>query len=107
MSPAAGRRNRRITLQSPVVTQGELGGQITTWVDTDTLWANVRDLSGRETFAAEAAGSRVSKVVTILYRTGVAGNMRVLLPDGTVGEINHIRELGNREGLEIYLEVQS
>lgn len=100
----AGKLDRRVTLEAPTTTRGETGGHEETWSVFATLWASVRDLSGRETFNAQAAGSAVSKVVTIRYRSGVTAAMRVKFADGSTARIAHLRELGRHEWLELYCE---
>lgn len=101
---AAGRLDRRVTLQTPTTSVGTLGGHSESWATLATVWANVRDLSGRETFNAQAAGSAVGKVVTIRWLSGVEAKQRVLLPDGAVARIAWIEEIGRREGLKLYCE---
>lgn len=100
----AGNLDRRITIERPTVSRGETGGHEETWAVLDTLWANVRDLSGRETFSAQAAGSRVSKVVTLRWRSDITADMRVRFADGTTARIAWLRELSRAEWLEIYCE---
>ena len=102
----AGKLDRRITLQRPSTTRGELGGQITTWAAVATVWANIRDLTGRETFAAQAAGSHVSQVISIRHRTDIDATCRVLMDSGRIGKIAWIAEIGRRAGLQVFIEVQ-
>lgn len=99
-----GKLDRRITLLSPTTVRGETGGHEELWTDAETLWANVRDLSGRETFTAQAAGSQVSKIVTIRYLAAVTAAMRVKFSDGSVARISHLIEVGRKKWLEIYCE---
>ena len=101
---AAGKLDRRITIEAPTVSRGTTGGHEETWSTHATLWASVRDLSGREIFNAQAAGSGVSKVVTIRYLSTVTAAMRVRFENGSTARIAHLRELGRREMLEIYCE---
>jgi SPP1 family predicted phage head-tail adaptor len=106
MAQKAGKMDRRVQLQTVSTTRGELGGKIEAWTTLDTVWANVRDLSGRETFAAQAAGSHVSKVVTIRHRSDLDHTGRIILDDGRIAIVAWISEVGRREALQIFVEVQ-
>lgn len=99
-----GKMDQQVTLQSASVSRGAIGGHTETWTDIATVWANIRDLSGREINAAQAAGSAISKVVTIWYRTDVNARCRVKLPDNTFARIAHLREIQRKRGLELYCE---
>lgn len=101
----SGDLDRRVTIQSATITRGELGGHAETWTDDATVWAKVRDLSGRETFAAQQAGSTVSKIVTIRYRTSLNAAMRIILPGGAVAKIANILTHGRNDYQEIHCEV--
>lgn len=68
----AGALNRRITLQSRSTSQDASGGQLLTWTDVATVWANVDPLSGRELLAAQAVQSAVSHQITIRYQVQFA-----------------------------------
>jgi SPP1 family predicted phage head-tail adaptor len=64
----AGALNRRITLQSRSTGQDTSGGQLLTWTDVATVWAQVEPLNGRELLAAQAVQSSVSHQITIRYQ---------------------------------------
>jgi SPP1 family predicted phage head-tail adaptor len=68
----AGALNHLITLQSRSTSQDASGGQLLTWSDVTTVWANVNPLSGRELLAAQAVQSSVSHRITIRYQTQFA-----------------------------------
>ena len=78
------RLNKRITLQVMGPTQDAAGQPVAAdWAnfiaDGDgKLWAEVRDVSGREFVAAGATQNKVMTTITIRYRAGVAAKMRVL-----------------------------
>jgi SPP1 family predicted phage head-tail adaptor len=101
----AGDLDRRVTIQRPTTTRGETGGPEASWAALAAVWAKVRDLSGKETFSATAAGSDVSRVVTIRYRTDVSDAMRILFEDGAFARIAWKREIGRKLFLEIYCEM--
>lgn len=100
----AGDLDRRITIQTATVSRGDTGGHEESWATLAAVWASVRDLSGRETFNAEAAGSNVKRVVIIRHRTDVTDKMRILFDDSTIARIAWTRELGRKEWLELYCE---
>lgn len=78
-----GRLNKRITLQALVAGQDEAGQPTDLWTNVITdgdgkLWAEVRDVSGREFVAAGATQNQVMTTITIRYRAGVLDKMRAL-----------------------------
>lgn len=100
----AGNLDRRITIQQPTISRGETGGHEESWATLAIVWANIRDLNGREVFAAQAVNSAVSRVVTIRYLVTVNDSMRVLFADGKTARISWMREVGRREYMELYCE---
>lgn len=102
---AAGRLDRRVQIQAPTVTRGELGGAEETWATLATVWAQVRTLNGKETVIAQQVQSQASVVVTLRYRTDVEARQRVILDDGRVASIAWYAEIGRKEGLALYCEV--
>ena len=102
---SAGKLDRRVTLQMPTVSRGDLGGVEKTWADAATVWAQVRPLSGREATRAQQVQSMASVAVTIRYRTDIDTTARVVLDDGRTGSVTWIEEIGRREGLNLYCEI--
>lgn len=78
MLTAAGRLNQRVTLQSKSVTRDAMGGEVITWVDVATVWADVKPLSGKALIAAQQAMSEVTASIFIRLRTDVADDWRVV-----------------------------
>ncbi|MFM0315964.1 phage head closure protein [Paraburkholderia nemoris] len=74
----AGKLRHRVTIQQRGPARDSAGQPSISWVDFDTVWADVRYLNGRQylTSDAEANGATVS--VRIRYRTDVTAVMRVL-----------------------------
>jgi len=97
----AGDMDRRITIQRyEVVGNDGFGGQIIEWIDLGTVWAEVKQESGREFFAAAAIQSERKVVfrlrwmdVTVLDRVSYGGRLH---------DIHEVRELGRQEGLELH-----
>ncbi len=78
------RLNKRITLQVIGQAQDAAGQPIAAdWTnfiaDGDgKVWAEIRDVSGREFVAAGATQNQVMTTITIRYRAGVLDKMRAL-----------------------------
>lgn len=68
----------KITVQSPVAGQDELGQPIREWADVATVWANLTDISGREFVASAALQNTAQTKITIRYRPGIVASMRVI-----------------------------
>jgi len=74
----AGRRDKRVTIQTPSVVSDDLGQAINTWGTLATVWAAVKPLTGDQRLAAQQVDATASHTVTILYRADVTPKMRVL-----------------------------
>lgn len=77
------RFDKRVTLQRMADTQDAAGQPVQDWInlvpDGDgMLWADLRDISGREFLAANAEQSEVTTRTVIRGRDGVEAEMRVL-----------------------------
>lgn len=106
---AAGRLDRRITLQRATATQdGVSGEQVLTWADDMTLWASVEPLAGSELFRAQQLEAKADTRFRIRYRTGVTPveTLRISY-GGRVYDLRSVVELGRREGLEILAEARA
>ena len=99
---SAGRLDQRVTLQQKTVARGALGGHQETWATLATVWAESRDMSGKEIFNAKAMGSEATQMITIRFRTDVTPDMRVLFADGSVARIEWVRHVTRREYMELY-----
>jgi len=78
MTLAAGRLRHRVVIQERVLTQDADLEPIYAWADVATVWAAIEPLSVREFIAARAQQSEVSARITIRYRAGLNGQMRIL-----------------------------
>ncbi len=74
----AGSLRDRVTLQAKSVTRDAMGGEVITWTDQASVWANAKPLRGREYFAAHQEQAEISIKFTIRYLSGVTSNWRVL-----------------------------
>ena len=68
MGLRAGALGQRITLQQRTLAQDATGGQLATWTDVATVWAEVVPLSGRELIAAQAVASETSHQITLRWQ---------------------------------------
>jgi SPP1 family predicted phage head-tail adaptor len=105
----AGRLDRRITIQGKVVTQDEFGGEVVTWSDVATVWAEKIENRGQERFSAQQFVGKSAKTFKIRWSATVAvvtTEHRVVF-DGRQHDIHDVREVGRREGIEIDCTVRS
>ena len=78
MTLAAGRLNKRVTLQSPVLDQDTATGALATvWADQAVVWAAIEPISVRDFIAADERQSRVTARIVMRYRAGVDASWRV------------------------------
>lgn len=110
----AGDLDRRVTVQELIETQDEFGQPIQSWETVATVWAQVQQQSGREFFAAQQTVSERRTVFRLRWLEGITVTHRVVYPavaDGSpppepdgnaIYNINEVRELGRREGLELH-----
>ena len=79
------RLNKRVTIQQQSTAVDEIGQPVVSWSDVATVWADVKDVSGREYIASGAEQSAVLTKITIRKRSGIVSAMRVLHGSGTYG----------------------
>lgn len=72
-----GQLRHRVTLQTQVATQDALGQPSTSWLDTVTVWSDIRHLNGLEAIKGGLDMSVVKASIRIRYRAVNAGQ-RVL-----------------------------
>ena len=77
--------NQRVTIQQQSTAVDEIGQPVVSWADVATVWAEVKDVSGREYIAAGAEQSAVLTKITIRKRSGIVSAMRVLHGSDTYG----------------------
>ena len=72
-----GEMDKRVQLQSPVVSKDTSGGADKTYTTYATVWARIRSLSGKEFLAAQQVASDISHEITIRKREDVTAADRV------------------------------
>lgn len=82
-TPSVGRKNRRVTLESPSETGGD---SAVTWTTVATVWAEMAGLGGAELSGIEAT---VDYRLTIWYRNDVNPRWRIGL-SGTARKLQII-----------------
>lgn len=81
----AGRLREQITIQQPVEAQDEHSGTLTTWETFAIARAEVKPLSGREFWAAQATQSETTTQMRIRYAPGITTKMRVVWREAEYG----------------------
>lgn len=103
---AAGRLNRRVTLETRVFAQDALGQPSGAWVRVATVWGNVRTVTGMAAARNElqAGGTEVSRSNTsirIRFRSDVAHDMRAIV-GGRIYDIRDVlRDEADREFIDL------
>ena len=76
--PAAGKLNRRITIQSPSTTTDAFGSPVATWTYVVTTWASIAAPTSKEVYALGAGfTAQITHKIVIRYREGITSAMRI------------------------------
>ena len=97
--------DRFITIEDPTVTQDDFGGEVTTWTEFATVWAQRVDMKARERFNSDQIQAKEMTTWRIRFLDGIQPDMRIVY-FGKVYEITGIAELGRMAGLEIVTEAR-
>jgi SPP1 family predicted phage head-tail adaptor len=97
----AGDMDRRVTIEKRTVTTGPFNEQIVTFITLAEVWAEVRQQGGAEFLRAEAITAERRVVFRVRWLAGVSALDRVV-HQGRAHNITEAREVGRREGLELY-----
>ena len=96
----AGRLDRLVVIEELTETQDSQGEPQDTWAAWATVWAEVRDVSGREYFQAQAVQSSVDTIFRIRHIANLTHKMRIL-SGGVYYNIKGIAEIGRSQSIEI------
>jgi SPP1 family predicted phage head-tail adaptor len=96
----AGRMDRRAALQQPGVTRSASGDAPVAYTTVATVWAEKRDVRGREVLAGGATLAEMETTILIRWRGDIRPSWRVVL-EGRNYDIMGMAELGRRDGLEL------
>lgn len=92
--------NRRICIETFTTDKDTFGQPLKTWTELKSVWADIRPLGSTERFEASQVNRQVTVKMRIYHRTDITERMRILY-DGDYYDIQGIKEIGFREGLEL------
>lgn len=92
--------DRRIVIEQRTDTRNALGEGVPAWTTFATVWAQRVPMRGAELFAAQQVVPQVENKLRIRWRDDLDESMRIV-DDGVTYGIQHIAEIGRRDGLEI------
>jgi SPP1 family predicted phage head-tail adaptor len=95
--------DRRITIQSQLITHSDSGEEVVEWSTVATVWAEKRENAGAERFAARQNVGYAVKTFAFRWSNAVSGitvEHRILF-DGRQFNITDVREIGRRQGIEV------
>lgn len=109
----AGNLDRRIQIEQAVETQDPASGEVTQeWELHREVWAEVKPLQGNEFYSAQQWAAKVDTLFRIRYPLGLDPlpnpdeSMRIVYKS-KVYNIQHVAEIGRREGLEILAQARA
>lgn len=70
--------DKRVLLQRPATGRDPYGQPLTGWQDVGTVWASIKDVTGRQYVAAGATQNSVQTTITIRYQSGIVPAMRAV-----------------------------
>lgn len=88
----AGRRSRRIVIQSLTQTITDSGEVTETATTCATVWAAIEPLSAREEWIAKQSQATTTHKITMLYRPGITHEMQAVY-DGRVFRFDSVVNL--------------
>lgn len=102
----AGRLDRKISLQQPTTTRDDFGQSTDAFSEVSRVWAQRRDISGKETTESDQPVAATRTEWTIRWRSDIRETWRVVTTTDRIQtfEIVGILELGRREGLRLICE---
>ncbi len=95
-----GRMDRRVKILRRALTRNEHGEQVETFTETAEVWAERRDVTGREFFAGATTTAENSARFMLRWRSDLLATDRLSCDDKEY-DIVQIAELGRRDGLEV------
>ncbi len=106
---AAGKRDRRLTIEKGTRAVSDSGTPVLTWTplwsDAPTVWASRRELSGRESFVSEQLVAKADVAFEIVYPAGrelpSPHEQYRLTCEGVTYDITDVAEVGRRDGLRL------
>lgn len=99
----AGKLDRRVTLLRSTTTTDDFGGEVHAWEEAGKVWASKQDVRDAERYSAAETGATVTtrfQVRSSSLTRSIDARWR-LQCDGLEYEIDAVKEIGRREGVEI------
>lgn len=69
--------NHHITIEQKSVTRDNYGAEVVAWTTFVQAWADIRPLTGRELFAAQAVHAETTGKIFMHYVPGITPGMRI------------------------------
>lgn len=98
--PAAGRLDRRVTIEAVTTARDALGQPVETWTTWKTVWMGKKDIRAAERFRADQEIAEETTVWMSHWIDGLTAQHRLVVEDKTY-DIVGLAEIGRRAGLEI------
>ena len=95
MTNSIGKMRHQVEIQRPVNTTDTGGGSARTWATVSTRWANIKPVSGVETYRQGQVQEALTHEIMIRHTSDIGTNYRVKY--GTrVFNIKHLRNIDER-----------
>lgn len=78
MVATLGKMRHRVLLQKPVEVTDAGGGRTYTWTNVETVWAEVRPISARETLYGMAVANPVTHRISMRHRSDILPGWRIV-----------------------------
>lgn len=95
-----GKLNRRIAIERETEIVKPSGSVVKTWTPLATVWAEVLQQTATEFFTGYGEAETGTMIFRVRYRPGITTADRVTY-NGIAYGLKEIKELGNRDGLEL------
>lgn len=100
-SSNAGKKDSRIVIQVATWARDAAGEVTATWATSSTVWAEVREQTGKEVFQSDQRAAQIDRVFVIRYISGLNQKDYRILYESDVYDIFEIVENGRRSGLTL------
>ncbi len=101
----AGTLRNSCTLQQATTVQDSMGQPLTTWVDVEGFWADIRHTGGLESIKAGATTSTVQASIRRRYTTSINAGQRVVSGGTTYNILAVLPDAAGREYIDLVCEV--
>lgn len=92
----AGRLRHRINIQRLEKSRTPLGEVVESWNDLFTCHADVRPLTGKETYVSQQMAAEVNHEVTLRYRSDIKPADRIIDKQGRILDIKSVLDVYGR-----------